>query len=266
MKIKIFQVDAFTDKLFSGNPAAVCPLESWLPDSAMQSIAAENNLAETAFFVKEGDGFHLRWFTPVAEVDLCGHATLASAHVLFHHLGYSGDVITFQSKSGYLKVRKEDDYLTLDFPADTFEKVTIPSFLGEAFASQPVEAYKGRMDYMLVFGSQQEIENAGPDMSLIAKADARGVIITAPGLSSDFVSRYFAPQYGIPEDPVTGSAYTVLAPYWSEKLGKKELSAIQLSPRKGHLKCTHLGERVDITGKAITYMTGELLADASALR
>jgi PhzF family phenazine biosynthesis protein len=258
VRLKLFQVDAFTDKLFSGNPAAVCPLESWLPDHLMQNIAAENNLAETAFFVMEGEGYYLRWFTPTAEVPLCGHATLATAHVLFQHLNYSGDVITFQSKSGLLKVRKENDYLTLDFPADKFEPVQVPAFLKEAFRTQPVETYKGRLDYMLVFGSQQEVQNAAPDMQGIAKADARGVIITAPGVSSDFVARYFAPQYGIPEDPVTGSAYTILTPYWAEKLGKKELSAIQLSQRKGYLKCKDLGDRVDITGQAVTYLVGEI--------
>lgn len=258
MKLKIYQVDAFTDKLFGGNPAAVCPLETWLPDSLMQNIAAENNLAETAFFVKEGEDYHLRWFTPTAEVPLCGHATLATAHVLFDHLGYPGSEIVFQSKSGMLKVRREQDYLTLDFPTDTFEKISVPSFLADAFSANPVEAYKGSLDYMLVFKNQQEIENANPDMGLIAKADSRGVIITATGLSSDFVSRYFAPQYGIPEDPVTGSAHTLLTPYWSDKLGKKDLTAIQLSPRKGYLKCKYLGDRVDITGQAVTYLVGEI--------
>nr|WP_294936664.1 PhzF family phenazine biosynthesis protein [uncultured Flavobacterium sp.] len=258
MKIKLFQVDAFAGELFSGNPAAVCPLENWLPETLMQNIAAENNLSETAFFIKEKEGFHIRWFTPTAEVDLCGHATLATAHVLFNHLNYPEDSVTFQSRSGFLSVRKEKEYLTLDFPTDTYKQIAIPSFLNEAFNIKPIEAYKGVLDYMLVFKNQQEIEAIIPDLNLIAQAESRGAIITAPGYNSDFVSRYFAPQFGIPEDPVTGSAHTILTPYWSKKLGKKELSAIQLSKRKGHLTCTYLNERVDITGQAKTYLIGEI--------
>lgn len=258
MKIRIFQVDAFADKLFAGNPAAVCPLDNWLSDALMQNIAAENNLAETAFFVNEKEGFRIRWFTPTAEVDLCGHATLAAAHVLFHHLDYKAEVISFQSRSGYLNVRKDDDSLTLDFPTDTYEKVTIPSFLKDAFPIQPLETYKGVLDYMLVFETQSDIENSTPDLTMIAKAESRGAIITAPGTASDFVSRYFAPQFGIPEDPVTGSAHTILTPYWSKRLGKTELSAIQLSKRRGYLHCTYLGERVAIKGQAKTYLIGEI--------
>jgi PhzF family phenazine biosynthesis protein len=258
MPIKIYQIDAFSDKLFSGNPAAVCPLDKWLPDALMQSIAGENNLAETAFFVKDGEGFRIRWFTPTTEVDLCGHATLAAAHVLFEHMGYTNDLITFESKSGPLHVRKDGKYLTMDFPTDKFEKVPIPAFLEDAFSEKPVEVYKGAFDYMLVFDKEHQIVSVKPDMTLIAMADSRGAIITAPGDNSDFVSRYFAPQFGIPEDPVTGSAHTILTPYWSKKLGKKQLSAIQLSQRKGYLTCTYKGNRVDITGKAKTYLTGEI--------
>lgn len=259
MKIRIFQVDAFAEKLFSGNPAAVCPLEYWLTDQLMQDIAAENNLAETAFFVNEKEGLRIRWFTPAAEVDLCGHATLATAHVLFNHLDFKDPEIVFQSRSGYLKVRKTKERLTLDFPADIYQQVPLPPFLNSAFQVMPLEIYKGVLDYMLVFKDQQEIEALQPDLNLISQAESRGVIVTAVGVDSDFVSRYFAPQFGIPEDPVTGSAHTMLTPYWSERLEKTELTAIQLSKRRGHLTCRYLGNRVEITGKAITYMTGELV-------
>lgn len=258
MKLQLFQVDAFTNTLFSGNPAAVCPLESWLSEELMQKIAAENNLAETAFFVKEAEGFRIRWFTPTAEVDLCGHATLASAHILYNHLNYQDDILSFQSRSGLLSVKKNGKFLTLNFPTDTYQEITIPEFLSAAFSIKPVATYKGVLDYMLVFKSQEEIEAIQPDLNLIAKAASRGAIITAPGRDCDFVSRYFAPQFGIPEDPVTGSAHTILTPYWSEKLGKTELSAIQLSKRKGYLNCSYRGDRVEITGEAITYLTGEI--------
>jgi PhzF family phenazine biosynthesis protein len=258
MKIKLYQVDAFTDKLFGGNPAAVCPLQDWLPEDIMQRIAAENNLAETAFFVREGSGYRIRWFTPKAEVDLCGHATLAAAHVLFDHLNFADAVVSFQSRSGELKVRKENELLTLDLPADEPEQVTPPAFLLDAFSEKPLAVYKGKMDYMLVFEKQEQIERMEPVLALIAKARSRGAIITSRGKDADFVSRYFAPQFGIPEDPVTGSAHTVLTPYWAKKLVKNEMSAIQLSERKGHLQCKYLGKRVEITGKAITYLVGEI--------
>jgi PhzF family phenazine biosynthesis protein len=257
--IRMYQVDAFTGKLFGGNPAAVCPLHDWLPDALMQSIAAENNLAETAFFVAEGKGYRIRWFTPKAEVDLCGHATLASAHVLFTYLGVESDEVIFASRSGELKVRRKNDALTLDFPADEAVRVNAPDFLLAAFSEKPLEVLKGAMDYLLVFETQAQVERMQPKMELIAKAESRGAIITAKGERSDFVSRYFAPQFGIPEDPVTGSAHTVLTPYWAKKLGKNELDAIQLSERKGHLQCLYKGARVEITGHAVTFLIGKIL-------
>lgn len=257
MSIPIFQVDAFSEKLFGGNPAAVCPLEEWLPDSLMQQIAAENNLAETAFFVETESGFHIRWFTPAVEVDLCGHATLAAGHVLFHHLGYQNNEILFQSRSGVLNVRKTGDLLTLDFPADELQSVEVPVLLKEALGVEPEECYKGKTDYMLVYPHQQVITDMKPDFQKLSGMECRGVIVTSPGIGCDFVSRFFAPQSGINEDPVTGSAHTSLTPYWAEKLNKTELSAIQLSPRKGHLTCKINGKRVEISGRCITYLIGE---------
>ena len=261
MALPIYQVDAFTDHLFGGNPAAVVPLENWLPDQIMQNIAAENNLAETAFFVKEPAGYHIHWFTPLAEVRLCGHATLATAHVLFNHLNFQGDQIAFQSKSGILRVKRDGDILTLDFPADTMKEVTVPEDLAAAIGLSPVLTYKGRTDYMLVYSTQQEIEQIKPNMHKLLKTEARGVIVTAPGEEVDFVSRFFAPQVGVPEDPVTGSAYTSLTPYWADRLNKPELKAIQLSQRKGHLSLKHIGDRVEISGKALTYLKGEIYLD-----
>jgi PhzF family phenazine biosynthesis protein len=258
MKQMIFQVDAFTDHLFGGNPAAVCPLEKWLPDSTMQNIAMENNLAETAFFVKDGDAFHIRWFTPLLEVDLCGHATLATAYVLFEKLGYKNTTITFTSRSGRLTVTKDKDLLTLDFPADTFIPSTPPSEILNYLNIIPLESYKGKTDWMFLLGSQEEIENYEPDLTALTRLDCRGVILTAKGKEVDFVSRFFAPQSGILEDPVTGSAHTTLAPYWAERLGKKELTAIQLSPRKGNLWCKVAGNRIKISGHARIYLSGEI--------
>lgn len=257
MKIPIYQVDAFTDRIFSGNPAAVCVLEKWLDEQLMQSIATENNLAETAFVVPKGHDFEIRWFTPEAEVALCGHATLASAHVLFNHLSYSGDKIGFLSReSGWLFVNRIDEELQLDFPQDTIKPVVTPGYLVEAFGIKPIESYEGKSDYLLVFERQQQIERMNPDLSLIIKAGKRGVIISAKGDEVDFVSRFFAPQIGVPEDPVTGSAHTTLAPYWANKLGKNKLSAKQLSKRGGNLSCKLENNRVLISGKAITYLVG----------
>jgi len=262
MKLKIYQVDAFSDKIFSGNPAAVCPLKEWLPDGVMQNIALENNLAETAFYVNHGDRYEIRWFTPTVEVDLCGHATLASAHVLFNHEGYSGNRISFYSpRSGILKVSKDNDLLTLDFPADTIHKIDWPTENLAGFNQVPVEAYRGKTDYMLVFDSEDKIKNLEPNYTVISAWKVRGVIVTAKGNQVDFVSRFFAPQSGVNEDPVTGSAHTTLTPYWSEKLGKAGLSAIQLSPRKGYLQCKNLGTRVEISGHARTYLTGEIITE-----
>lgn len=262
MKLKIYQVDAFTDKVFSGNPAAVCPLKEWLSDDIMQNIAQENNLAETAFYVYDGDRYQIRWFTPTVEVDLCGHATLASAHVLFNHEGYTGNEINFYShRSGVLKVSKENDLLTLDFPADTIRKIDWPTENLAGFNLVPLEAYQGKTDYMLVFGSEDRIKNLEPNYGVISTWKVRGVIVTAKGNQVDFVSRFFAPQSGVNEDPVTGSAHTSLTPYWSEKLGKSALSAIQLSNRKGNLTCKNLGNRVLISGHARTYLIGELVTE-----
>jgi PhzF family phenazine biosynthesis protein len=258
MSIKIYQVDAFTEKVFGGNPAAVCPLKEWLPDATLQSIAMENNLAETAFYVETAGGFHIRWFTPAVEVDLCGHATLGAAHVLFSHENYAGDEVSFDSRSGILKVTKEDNLLTLDFPVDVYAEMAITPELAAGFNHTPLKAFKGKTDYMLVFENEEQISTMHPDLRAIAQLPGRGVIVTSKGDTADFVSRFFAPQSGIDEDPVTGSAHTTLTPYWSGVLNKKELSAIQLSPRKGYLKCINEGDRIKISGQAKTYMSGEI--------
>jgi PhzF family phenazine biosynthesis protein len=256
--IPIYQVDAFTNQLFRGNPAAVCPLDAWLPDAVMQSIAMENNLAETAFYVRHNDRFAIRWFTPAVEMDLCGHATLAAAFVLFSQQRYDAEVVEFDSRSGILKVRREGDLLTLDFPADTICPAPPQQDLVEALGSWPLEFHKGKWDYLLVYGSQDEIEAMAPDLGLLERIQARGVIVTAKGKDVDFVSRFFAPQVGVPEDPVTGSAHTTLAPYWAARLGKTELSAVQLSRRRGWLTCRTSGDRVEISGRARLYMTGSI--------
>jgi len=258
MRIRLFQVDAFTDRIFGGNPAAVCPLDQWLSDSVMQLIAMENNQAETAFFVRNQSGFHIRWFTPTMEVDLCGHATLAAAYVLFELENFPEQTVEFSSRSGLLSVTKEDEFLTLDFPADPPVKVAPPDYLIAAVGSWPIEAHKGKSDYLLVYGTAEEVKDIVPDMRLTAKVPARGIIVTAPGKDVDFVSRFFAPQSGIPEDPVTGSAHTTLTPYWAARLGRTTLSARQLSRRGGRLRCILDGERVKISGQARVYMTGEI--------
>jgi PhzF family phenazine biosynthesis protein len=260
MEIEIYKIDAFCKDLFSGNPAAVCPLKRWLEDDAMQNIAFENNLAETAFYVKENDHYEIRWFTPTVEVDLCGHATLAAAHVLFHHKAYDGDTIIFNSpRSGELKVRKESRLLTLDFPADDLIPLQVRCEMTEWFDAKPLEAFRGKTDYLLVFPAEIDIRNIKVNLSVIQTLkEVRGVIVTAKGNEVDFVSRFFAPQSGIPEDPVTGSAHTSLAPYWSKKLGKKKLSALQLSARRGFLDCEVNGERIQISGKAKTFLKGTI--------
>jgi PhzF family phenazine biosynthesis protein len=259
MKLRLFQLDAFTSKLFSGNPAAVCPLDSWLPDEVMQNIAMENNLAETAFYVNRGDQFEIRWFTPAVEVDLCGHATLAAAHVLFNFENFKGKEINFFSaRSGLLKVSREGDLLTLDFPTDVFSRVELSPEIISCFNIQPIEAFKGKTDYMIIFQNEEDIRNLQPDLIAIGKLKVRGVIVTAKGNQVDFVSRFFAPQSGINEDPVTGSAHTTLTPYWAQKTGKNELTARQLSARMGDLKCTYCNERVKISGQARIYLNGEI--------
>jgi PhzF family phenazine biosynthesis protein len=259
MKLKIYQVDAFTDKIFSGNPAAICPLDHWLDDTILQNIAMENNLAETAFYVPNGDQYELRWFTPTVEVDLCGHATLASAYVLFFCENHQGDTIHFHSpRSGPLTVIKKDKILTLNFPADRYEPVEITNDMLQCFNYTPTSAYKGRTDYFFVFEKEEEIQNMLPVLQKIAQLDCRGVIVTARGNHVDFVSRFFGPQTGVDEDPVTGSAHTTLTPYWSQVLNKLELSAIQLSKRQGHLQCKLLGDRVEISGEGRLYLVGEI--------
>jgi PhzF family phenazine biosynthesis protein len=259
MKIKIYQVDAFADKLFAGNPAAVCPLDRWISDAEMKSIAMENNLSETAFFVKEDDVFHIRWFNQQAiETELCGHATLASAHVLFNHEGFEGDEISFNSLSGILKVKKNGNDLTLNFPVDEYERVKTPGQLSISLNIQPIECYKGKTDYMLVYEKEEQIIKLNPNFIAMVMLEGRGVICTARGTQADFVSRFFAPQSGINEDAVTGSAHTTLTPYWSNILGKKELTAQQLSSRKGSLRCKNLGDRIEISGQAKTYLKGEI--------
>jgi PhzF family phenazine biosynthesis protein len=258
--MKLYQIDAFTSKVFGGNPAAVCPLESWLSDAIMQNIAMENNLAETVFYVKNGKVYEIRWFTPLVEVDLCGHATLAAAYVLFRHEGYAENQIQFHSpRSGSLSVKKENHLLTLNFPTDVFyDQINDINHLAEGFDIKPIAIYKGKTDYMFVYNTETDIKNLVLNFDKIAKLDCRGVIVTAKGNEVDFVSRFFAPQCGINEDPVTGSAHTTLTPYWANKLNKNVLTAIQLSTRKGYLTCTYLNDRVEISGEGKLYMIGEI--------
>jgi PhzF family phenazine biosynthesis protein len=260
MKLKLYQVDAFASKIFFGNPAAICPLENWIDDATLQNIAMENNLAETGYYVRKGDVYEIRWFTPMVEVDLCGHATLAAAHVIFNHEDFGGQTIQFHSpRSGRLNVFRNDTFLTLDFPSDTLKPVPLTQELKAPFNNVPKEAYRGKTDYMLVFSSEEKILSLKPDIRAIAEVpDCRGIIVTAPGKEVDFVSRFFAPQSGVDEDPVTGSAHTTLIPYWAQVLGKPELTAMQLSKRQGFLKCKHRGERVHISGQAKTYLVGEI--------
>ncbi|HVW97362.1 MAG TPA: PhzF family phenazine biosynthesis protein [Mucilaginibacter sp.] len=260
MTIPIYQADAFTNELFGGNPAAICPLEKWLPDELMQKIAVENNLAETAFFVKTDKGYKLRWFTPEYEIDLCGHATLASAHILFTELGYDKDEIAFETvKAGTLTVKKDGDKYTMDFPSRPPIPIEPPNGLINALSEkQPLAVLRSR-DYFLVYESEADIRDISPDFYALSKMDTVGVIVTAPGDQSDFVSRFFAPGAGIPEDPVTGSAHCNLIPYWSKRLGKSKLHAFQLSERKGELWCEQKEGRVLMSGKAVTYLRGEIV-------
>jgi len=258
MRIQIFQADAFASSLFKGNPAAVVPLKQWLTDELMQQIALENNLSETAFFIPEGDHFHIRWFTPKAEVKLCGHATLATAHVIFNELGFQDELIQFNSKSGILTVKKIGDKLQLDFPADFAQSVEPIPVFAEAFGTHPLATFKGRTDYLLLFDSEETIQEFQPDISLLLSTNARGIMVTAKGNEVDFVSRFFAPAVGVNEDPVTGSAHTTLIPFWANRLNKTEMTALQLSSRGGQLWCTLSGDRVLIAGKAVTYLRGEI--------
>ena len=257
MQIPIFQVDAFSSRLFSGNPAAVCPLTSWLPEETLQAFAAENNLAETAFFVRRNGHFDLRWFTPICEVDLCGHATLASAHVLFQELKEPGDELRFQTKSGELIVRRHGDRLALDFPSRPPIPTDIHPALIPALGGKPSEILAAR-DYLVRYSSADEVLGLTPDMEKLKETDKFAVIVTAPGTDCDFVSRFFAPAKGIPEDPVTGSAHTSLIPYWAKELGKTTLHARQISKRGGELFCKLNGDRVEIAGHSALFLKGQI--------
>lgn len=261
-EIPLYQVDAFADGLFTGNPAAVCILDEWLPDATMQKIGMENNLSETAFALKRNDIYEIRWFTPLAEVELCGHATLATAFVLFSFYERNKNSLSFRSiQRGILAVEKKDDLYILDFPADTLAVSEPPPNLVNGIGALPIEIFRGRTDYLLVYKDEADIRNIKPDFSLLIQSGARGVMVTAPGKDADFVSRFFAPSVGINEDPVTGSAHTSLIPYWSQKLGKRSLTARQLSARGGKLWCELEGDRVKIGGKAVLYLAGKILID-----
>jgi PhzF family phenazine biosynthesis protein len=258
MKIPMYQVDAFAGRVFSGNPAAICPLETWLPDAQMQAIAAENNLAETAFFVRNGKGYKLRWFTPSVEVDLCGHATLASAFVILNDLTPGERFVSFETKSGTLTVTRDGDLYSLDFPSRPPGRgIEVCPELVPALGGKP-EAVLAARDYFVVYGSEEELRALKPDMQALMNIDRFAVVATAPGREFDFVSRFFAPAKGVPEDPVTGSSHCSLIPYWSERLGKKKLHAYQASPRGGELWCEDRGERVTISGKAVRFFEGTI--------
>ena len=259
MNIPYYHVDAFTSNIFGGNPAVVCPLESWLDDALLQHIAAENYVPETAFFVRTGDRYHLRWFTPKVEMDLCGHATLASGHIILSFLTPEADSVTFDSASGPLNVERAGDMLALDFPSRPPKPAGTPAILAEALGNAPREVLADR-DLVAVFDREDDIRRMSPDMNKLRQiTDWFAVIVTAPGDTVDFVSRFFAPNAGIPEDPVTGSAHCELTPYWSARLGKKTLDARQLSPRGGVLRCEDRGERVRIAGQAVLYGRGEIV-------
>ncbi len=255
----IYQVDAFTNTLFGGNPAAVIPLQQWLADEVMQQIAAENNLAETVFFVPKGEGYHIRWFTPELEIDLCGHATLGSAFVLYEYLGYQQKEIIFYSKSGELVVNRVADKFELNFPSRMPVKVSdYPAQLMDGLGlEKALGVYKSR-DYVVELATEQEVLDLVIDIPLLNQVDVIGIIVTAPGTDCDFVSRFFAPNCGIPEDPVTGSAHSTLIPFWAQKLGKDQLHAKQVSKRGGELWCRNLGERVAMSGNCVFYMKGEI--------
>ncbi len=259
-ELPIYHVNAFVNGAFTGNPAAVVPLNFWLPEEAMQTIAFQNNLSETAFFVRTNEGFHIRWFTPTIEVDLCGHATLAAAYIIFEELKYSDSEILLDSKSGILKVEKSNNLYYLDFPTAQFEKCEASLELIEAIGAKPTNTYKAKDDYMMVYDNQEVIEKVSPSFSLLKNVQARGVIITSKSSDQrfDFASRFFGPASGVDEDPVTGSAHTKLIPFWANFLGKNELIAKQVSKRGGLLYCELKGERVKIGGSASLYLIGKI--------
>jgi PhzF family phenazine biosynthesis protein len=265
MRVPFFQVDAFARRPFEGNPAAVCPLERWLPERVMQAIAAENNLSETAFFVPREDGdFDLRWFTPNVEVDLCGHATLASAFVVFHRLRTDALHVRFHTRSGPLEVAREDELYALDLPARPPEPCAARADLEQALGAPVAEALRAGTFLLAVLEREQDVARLAPDPARVAALDADALIATAPGREVDFVSRFFAPRFGIPEDPVTGAAHCTLVPYWSRRLGRKSLRARQISARGGELDCTDRGARVSLAGRAALVIEGTLLLGALA--
>ena len=258
MKLPYYEVSAFTSRAFGGNPAGVCPLNHWLPDAVLQGIAANNNLAETAFTLPRGTGFHLRWFTPEMEMDLCGHATLAAGHILFREHQVAGEWIEFHTRSGLLIVtRKQGDVLELDFPSRPATETSAPAALIQGLGAKPEAVFKAR-DFLTVFKSEAEVRALKPDFAVLNSLDCLGIIATAPGTDCDFVSRFFAPAAGVNEDPVTGSAHCTLIPYWAQRLGKKKLFARQISARGGELFCELAGDRVKIGGKAVLYLRGEI--------
>ncbi len=258
MQLDFFQVDAFTDRVFRGNPAGVVYLSKWLPDNILLKIAGENNLSETAYIIKNDDDYSIRWFTPKIEVDLCGHATLASAYVLKNQYNYPKENLIFQSKSGPLEIVFEDNYISMFFPTRPPYKTKIPENLVKGLGIEPLNVLKSERDYLVEVESEETVANITPDMELIKIPGSLGVIVTAKGNEVDFVSRFFAPNAGIPEDPVTGSSHTTLVPYWRERLGKDKFIARQLSDRGGELVCEYLGDKVKISGKAVLYLKGKI--------
>ena len=257
MEIRYFQIDAFTDRVFSGNPAGVCFLDSWADDRILQSIASENDLSETAFLVQRADHYELRWFTPSQEVDLCGHATLASAFAIFENITPKAERVEFQTKSGRLSAKRHGDLIMMDFPAHPPLPCKMPDNIGEIMGIPPLLTLRSR-DLLAVYEEEEQIRRLKPDMAGVAALDHFAVIVTAPGENCDFVSRFFAPGAGVPEDPVTGSSHCTLVPYWSRRLGKKELHAFQLSERGGELFCIDRGDRISIGGRALTYLSGTI--------
>ena len=257
MKIPFYQLDAFANKLFAGNPAGVCPLTTWLDDATMQSIAAENNLPETAFFVGADGHYHLRWFTPLHEIDLCGHGTLATAHIVFNKLEPALTKVEFETRSGILTVDKKDNWMVMDFPSQPPKPTEAPENIIAAMGSAPTEVLKSA-DYILVYDNEEDIRQLSPDFYALKAIDTRGIIATAPGNECDFVSRFFAPRLGIDEDPVTGSAHCELTPYWADRLNKQALLARQVSQRGGEIKCELAGDRVKLSGQCVEYLYGEI--------
>jgi PhzF family phenazine biosynthesis protein len=257
MQLAMYQVDAFTDRLFAGNPAAVCPLDAWLPDATMQAIAAENNLSETAFFVPRGDDYDLRWFTPTLETDLCGHATQASGFIVMNRLAPQKSTVRFHTRSGPLAVTRQGEMFAIDLPAQPPAPCAMPPKTVAALGRKPVEIL-GAVKYLVIYDSEADVASLAPDTAALRDIDRDGVIASAPGRDCDFVSRYFAPHAGIPEDPVTGSAHCTLVPYWAKRLGKTKLHARQISQRGGELFCELRGDRVVIAGRAALYLEGKI--------